>query len=325
LHIPVANLDDLRLTRISQIGFAREYNPEEPRVPKGDPHGGEWTASGEATSASPDASNSNSSSATPTDVPSTPGIYAVTTDNGSSPTPFDNGDGSSPSSSEPPMKFEWGPPVAAPPTPPPADGDNHDAEPATAGSDDVDGPSAVGSGTTEQPDQLNNTASGDTQSGPSPVAPPEIPGDPPGTKQQINAVLRSLATWFGRALALLGAAYELDPRVAMVLSAIEATIWLADYLPKVWSYLDEPRTLQELQDAVRTGLGYETHHIVEAQYKNRDPNSNSQRFGVRLESRENLVRVPYWKHVEISSWYSKPNKKYGGLFTTRFSSEKELG
>jgi hypothetical protein len=46
LHIPVAELDDRRLTRISQIGFARGYDPDELRVPKGDPHGGEWTSDG---------------------------------------------------------------------------------------------------------------------------------------------------------------------------------------------------------------------------------------------------------------------------------------
>jgi hypothetical protein len=42
-------------------------------------------------------------------------------------------------------------------------------------------------------------------------------------------------------LAVLGATYEFDPEVAMVLTAIEATAWLADYLPKVWSCLDDPQ------------------------------------------------------------------------------------
>jgi hypothetical protein len=46
LHIPVADLDDRRLARIAQIGFAKGYNPDELRVPKGDPHGGEWTTGG---------------------------------------------------------------------------------------------------------------------------------------------------------------------------------------------------------------------------------------------------------------------------------------
>jgi hypothetical protein len=43
LHIPVIDLDDRRLARISQIGFVRGYDPDEPRIPKGDPQGAEWT------------------------------------------------------------------------------------------------------------------------------------------------------------------------------------------------------------------------------------------------------------------------------------------
>jgi hypothetical protein len=46
LHIPVANLDDRQLARISRISFAKAYNPDEPRVPEGNPHGGEWTTGG---------------------------------------------------------------------------------------------------------------------------------------------------------------------------------------------------------------------------------------------------------------------------------------
>jgi hypothetical protein len=145
------------------------------------------------------------------------------------------------------MKFEWGPPVATPPAPSSADGDN--TGPTTVGSDDVGEPSAVGSGTTEQPDQSNNTASDDAQSAPNQVPPPEIPSEQPETTQQINAVLRSLATWLGRALAVLGVMYEFDPEVAAVLAAIEAAVWLAEYSPKIFSYLDDPKTLAELQRA----------------------------------------------------------------------------
>ncbi|HML09267.1 MAG TPA: hypothetical protein VK432_00300, partial [Stellaceae bacterium] len=43
LHIPVVDLDDGHLARISGIDFAGAYNPNEPRIPKGNPHGGEWT------------------------------------------------------------------------------------------------------------------------------------------------------------------------------------------------------------------------------------------------------------------------------------------
>lgn len=70
--------------------------------------------------------------------------------------------------------------------------------------------------------------------------------------------------------------------------------------------------MEELQDAVDDPqLGYQTHHIVEGQYDSIDPDSNARRFGrARLDSRANLVRIPRWKHVAISSWYSTKNEGY---------------
>jgi len=47
LHIPIADLDDQQLERIALAGFAKAgFNPDEPRVPKGDHGGGEWTDGG---------------------------------------------------------------------------------------------------------------------------------------------------------------------------------------------------------------------------------------------------------------------------------------
>jgi hypothetical protein len=49
LHIPIGELDDRRLSQLSRLtAFARPgFNPDEPRVPKGDPRGGEWTTGGD--------------------------------------------------------------------------------------------------------------------------------------------------------------------------------------------------------------------------------------------------------------------------------------
>jgi hypothetical protein len=45
LRIPIAELDDWQLKRIALVAFARAgFNPDEPRIPKGDPNGGEWTS-----------------------------------------------------------------------------------------------------------------------------------------------------------------------------------------------------------------------------------------------------------------------------------------
>jgi hypothetical protein len=32
-----------------------------------------------------------------------------------------------------------------------------------------------------------------------------------------------------------------------------------------------------------------------------------------LDEPDNLVRIPKWKHVEISAWYSAKNDNYGGI------------
>lgn len=44
LHIPVDELDDRQLRRVAHAKGG--FNPDEPRMPKGEPHGGEWTIGG---------------------------------------------------------------------------------------------------------------------------------------------------------------------------------------------------------------------------------------------------------------------------------------
>ena len=224
------------------------------------------------------------------------------------------------------IPFEQAPPVPAPPAPaptptpptepaPPPGDEDYDTGPSTLGSDDFGDTPAGVSTTTGQPDQLDNTAPENTQSNLDQLPSSEIPDEPPETTQQINRILRSVATWLSQALAALGPLFELDPRVRIILAVLEATLWLAEYLPKIFSYLDPPKTLEELQNAAARGsrLGYERHHIVEVLRNPENPESNAKRFPDQIDSRENLVRIPYWKHVEIGSWYSKPNKKYGRM------------
>jgi hypothetical protein len=48
LRIPIGNLDERQLKRIVLVELAKAgFNPDEPRVPKSDPHGGEWTTGGD--------------------------------------------------------------------------------------------------------------------------------------------------------------------------------------------------------------------------------------------------------------------------------------
>jgi hypothetical protein len=47
LRIPVDDLDNGQLRRLAAARFSKNFDPDEPRIPKGDPHGGEWTTGGE--------------------------------------------------------------------------------------------------------------------------------------------------------------------------------------------------------------------------------------------------------------------------------------
>lgn len=130
-----------------------------------------------------------------------------------------------------------------------------------------------------------------------------IPDEAPDTARERNNIVRRAAEWL-RAAAAIGAAF--DPEARAVWAMLEAAAWVAGHLPEIRSYLDARKTLEELQNAVDDRQpGYEIHHIVEAQYGSFHPDSNARIFADRLESRENLVRIPKWKHVEISSWYSR--------------------
>lgn len=141
-----------------------------------------------------------------------------------------------------------------------------------------------------------------------------IPAERPATAKDRYRVVRRTAEWLRRA-AMLGALAAPEPRVKAILLAIEGTAWLVEYLPEIRSYyLDGPKSLQELQAAVADPQpGYENHHIVEQQARSQREDSNARRFGTRLNSRENVVGIPKWKHVEISSWYSTRDDDYGGL------------
>lgn len=143
--------------------------------------------------------------------------------------------------------------------------------------------------------------------------PPHIPGERPETPRERNSIVRRTAHWLGRAAAL-GAALAPEPRVRAVMRAVEAASWLVEYAPEIRSYLDRPKTLSELQDAALTPReGYHRHHIVERHHGSTHSMRNSLPFGERLESRENIVSIPRWKHVELSTWYSTRNDIYDGL------------
>ena len=91
---------------------------------------------------------------------------------------------------------------------------------------------------------------------------------------------------------------------------------VSDEIGKIFSRFlsrfDKPVSLDELikqtqTDRARALPGYETHHIVE-----RGPNEG--KFSEeQLEGPENFVRIPYYKHRDISDFYSTNNECLGGM------------
>jgi len=85
--------------------------------------------------------------------------------------------------------------------------------------------------------------------------------------------------------------------------------WLEEQRASFNSYFDPPKTLEELQrDASNPRAGYDIHHIVEQTSAEEDGFSRQ-----TIDSPENLVRIPRWKHWAINSWYQTKNKAFGGL------------
>ena len=90
---------------------------------------------------------------------------------------------------------------------------------------------------------------------------------------------------------------------------VELAEWIYEYSGYITSYGDEPKTLEELQQAVSTPeTGYDIHHIVEQTPAEKDGFSRDQ-----IDGADNLVRVPTLKHWQITGWYGTKAKEFGGL------------
>jgi hypothetical protein len=77
---------------------------------------------------------------------------------------------------------------------------------------------------------------------------------------------------------------------------VEGADWFSEYEPSVQAYLDSPNTLQELQQAVSAPKpGYDIHHIVEKTSAEQDGFPK-----LMINGSENLVRIPRFKHREIT-------------------------
>jgi hypothetical protein len=111
---------------------------------------------------------------------------------------------------------------------------------------------------------------------------PRIPqGRPPDSRDR-TATCKKIADWIA----------ENGPSV---LDGIARTSWLYPAFPTIWSYLDAPKSLGELQENLRPKTGYDVRHIVE-----RTAAESAGYPKSRIDADDNLVRIPRMKHWEIN-------------------------
>jgi len=126
---------------------------------------------------------------------------------------------------------------------------------------------------------------------------PNSPKTPPKDKVSKIQAAKALAKAIVRRAGLVGA----------IITAIEVGHWLYSEYPSIKSYQDAPKTLAELQQhAGQRRPGYDDHHIVEQGAGSRESFPRS-----AIDSVDNVVSVPRYKHHEITGWYSRRNKNFG--------------
>lgn len=91
--------------------------------------------------------------------------------------------------------------------------------------------------------------------------------------------------------------------------------WLSDYAnDRIVAYLEPPRTLKELQLAANVPKpGYDIHHVVEQTPARQDGFLESE-----INGPENRVRIPTYRHWEITAWYATKNEELGNLSPREF-------
>jgi hypothetical protein len=88
---------------------------------------------------------------------------------------------------------------------------------------------------------------------------------------------------------LAGAAFGPEGEFVVALeAATETAAWLYDKYPLIKAYLDQPKSLGELQNNVgKPGKGYDVHHIVEQTADDREGHSEED-----IDGPDNLVPHP---------------------------------
>lgn len=160
------------------------------------------------------------------------------------------------------------------------------------------------------PGEIDNSdyvqLAGDVPDGDSPELPsnepPEIPESRPDSTQGRMGFVRAAAEWVAR----MG---RYSPAASAYLGALDQVDELKALTDTIKSANDPPRSLEELQD--RVGLsnegGYHKHHIVEESAA-RDAGFSED----LIQGRDNLVRIPILKHIDITRYYSTKTEQPDG-------------
>lgn len=143
---------------------------------------------------------------------------------------------------------------------------------------------------------------------------PDIPANQPGHAQAVTAVVKSSARWLQSAKDA-GASSQARSFFGQLLD----TSWLRSHMPRIISYLDDPKTEQELQDAVsRPRAGFDIHHRNERAAATVAGYPSSM-----ISGRPNLMLVPTLRHWDVTGWYMTRNSEFGGLTPRQFLSDKD--
>ena len=149
---------------------------------------------------------------------------------------------------------------------------------------------------------------------------PEVPPDDPGPSSRWQT-LKRIARWLGPKLATLAAEDAAGGgAIGILLDAAQIALWVRDYYPYLAAYNDPPKTLAELNDEAQgpRRTGYDIHHIVWQ--------TDGAKDGIPVEilqSRENLVSIPTFRHWELNRWFQKSNQKYNNTSPRDYLRDKD--
>jgi hypothetical protein len=125
---------------------------------------------------------------------------------------------------------------------------------------------------------------------------PEIPKDRPPSTRERNTIAVRIATF----LLATNSAFQAD--------RVRRWVW-EHARDRIVAYLDEPKFLDELRRAAgEPKPGYEIHHIVEQTPARQDGFTTE-----RIQGWRNRVRIPTYRHGQITGWYATKNPRYGWM------------